>query len=128
MQLLRCGGARCRSDQLEELEDGGWRPIDPAGSRDGYRDMADFVAEVPDRRAAELLDRAISGRGAFRRFKDTLFEFPDLREPWFRFRDARATRRAIDWLEFEQLVSPEDAERARAAPAGGAGRPGGAVE
>ncbi|MGQ0575340.1 MAG: UPF0158 family protein [Pseudonocardia sp.] len=98
----------------EELFENGWRRIETGDSRGGYRDMADFVAEVPDRRAAELLDRAITGRGAFHRFKDTLFEFPDLRERWFRFRDARARRRALDWLEFEDLVSPEDAERARA--------------
>lgn len=32
-----------------------------------------------------------------------------------RFRDARARRRALDWLEFEELIRPEDAERARAA-------------
>ena len=56
--------------------------------------MAEFVAAVHHRRAADLLDRAISGRGAFRRFKDTLFEFPELRDTWFRFRDARARRRA----------------------------------
>ena len=56
--------------------------------------MAEFVAGVHHRRAAELLDRAIAGRGAFRRFKDTLFEFPELREQWFRYRDARSRRRA----------------------------------
>lgn len=102
-------------DGDETPEEDGWAYIHAADSREAYRDMADFVAAVPDRRAADLLDRAITGRGAFRRFKDVLFDFADLREAWFRFRDARATRRALDWLEDAGLVEPADAERARAA-------------
>ena len=66
--------------------------------------MAEFVAGVHHRRAAELLDRAIAGRGAFRRFKDTLFEFPELREQWFRYRDARSRRRAVRWLADAGLI------------------------
>ena len=66
--------------------------------------MAEFVAGVHHRRAAELLDRAIAGRGAFRRFKDTLFEFPELREQWFRYRDARSRRRALRWLADAGLI------------------------
>jgi predicted nucleotidyltransferase len=91
------------------------RRIDPLPSREGYGDMEDFIARVPDRRAADLLGRAIAGRGAFRRFKDTLFEFPALREAWFRFRDARMQRRAIEFLADEGLVDPAAAERALAA-------------
>lgn len=86
------------------------REIEPVPSRDGYRDMADFVAGVRHRRAADLLERALSGRGAFRRFKDTLLEFPELREQWFRFRDARAARRALRWLADEGLVDGAAAE------------------
>ena len=52
------------------------RLIEPLPSSVGYGDMEDFIADVPDRRAADLLVRAIAGRGAFRRFKDTLFGFP----------------------------------------------------
>jgi predicted nucleotidyltransferase len=87
----------------EPAEDG-WLEIGSVASHEGYRDMAEFVAGVHHRRAAELLDRAIAGRGAFRRFKDTLFEFPELREQWFRYRDARSRRRALRWLADEGLV------------------------
>lgn len=76
----------------------GARCIDPIPSAEAYRDMQDFVARVPDRRAADLLSRAVEGRGAFRRFKDTLFEFPELRDTWFEFHDVRMRRRAIEWL------------------------------
>src|SRR5689334_24141960 len=82
----------------------GWLEIGSVASHEGYRDMADFVAGVHHRRAAELLDRAIAGRGAFLRFKDTLFEFPELREQWFRYRDARSRRRAVWWLADAGLI------------------------
>jgi len=92
--------------QPGEPGEDGWREIGSVPSHEGYRDMAEFVAGVHHRRAAELLDRAIAGRGAFRRFKDTLFEFPELREQWFRYRDARTRRRALRWLADEGLVEP----------------------
>lgn len=98
---------------------GGPRPsgrrIRRTESHESYQDMAQFVAAVHHRRAADLLDRAISGRGAFRRFKDTLVEFPDLRDQWFRYRDARARRRALRWLADEGLVDRAVAERLAAA-------------
>jgi predicted nucleotidyltransferase len=85
-------------------DESGAHYIDPIASHEAYRDMQDFVARVPDRRAADLLERAIEGRGAFRRFKDTLFEFPELRETWFKFHDVRMRRRAIEWLVDVGLV------------------------
>ena len=82
----------------------GARGIDPIPTGEAYGDMQDFVARVQDRRAADLLGRAIEGRGAFRRFKDTLFEFPELRDTWFKFHDVRMRRRAIEWLVDCRLV------------------------
>jgi hypothetical protein len=95
----------------QQLADAGWVRIRRTESHESYRDMADFVASVHRRRAADLLDRAINGPGAFRRFKDTLVEFPDLRHTWYRFRDARGRRRALAWLVGEGLLSEDDAER-----------------
>lgn len=88
------------------------RRIDPIDSRESYQDLAGFTAMVRDPRAHDLLDHAIAGRGAFRRFKDTLAEFPDLRTAWFKFHDTRLERRAIEWLRDESLISDEEADRA----------------
>jgi predicted nucleotidyltransferase len=93
-------------------EERGLRPIEPTPSGEGYGDMEDFIELVRDIRARGLLGRAIEGRGAFRRFKDTLFEFPELREAWFRFHDVRLERRAIEWLVDEGLVAEEAASKA----------------
>ncbi|HEV2010838.1 MAG TPA: UPF0158 family protein [Candidatus Limnocylindria bacterium] len=95
----------------------GFRRIEPLGSGESYADMEEFTERVGDRRARDLLGHAIAGRGAFRRFKDTLHEFPELRKEWFAFHDARMARRAIDWLRDEGLIAEAAAERAMAAQA-----------
>lgn len=102
-------------DECDELERERLIVVEPTPSREGYRDMEDFIARVRDPRARELLARAIAGRGAFRRFKDALFDRPELREAWFGFRDARGERRAIAWLRREGLIDVAAAERATAA-------------
>jgi hypothetical protein len=99
-------------DDVPDPEDSGAYHIEPIPSFEAYSDMQDFVERVPDRRAADLLGRAIEGRGAFRRFKDTLYEFPDLREAWFKFHDVRMRRRAVNWLVDASLVDESEAEAA----------------
>ena len=88
--------------------------VDAGDSRAAYQDMGDFTALVGDARACDLLTRALEGRGAFRRFKDTLLDYPELRQEWFAFHDRRMRRRAIDWLVDQHLVSGEAAGRALA--------------
>ena len=95
-------------------ESRGLRPVDPMSSHDGYEEMQAFIERVRDPRSRHLLERAIAGRGAFRRFKDTLLDFPELRDAWFRFHDARLERRAIRWLLDEDLIDGASAERALA--------------
>jgi Uncharacterised protein family (UPF0158) len=85
-------------------------PIEPLPTEVGYGDMEAFVACVRDPRARDLLERSIAGRGAFRRFKDTLLDFPDLRRAWFEFHDARGERRALEWLLERELVEPGPAQ------------------
>ncbi len=73
--------------------------VDRRESHDAWQVMADFVAEVPDPRMRERLERAIAGKGAFRRFKDELFSDPDVREKWFAFEQETKREWARDWLE-----------------------------
>jgi len=61
--------------------------------------MEDFIATVKDEHLVELLEVAINGRGAFRRFKDVLLRYPEERERWFQFKDERMQERALEWLE-----------------------------
>ena len=87
-------------------------PIDPLAANVWYPDMADFAEGVSDDDARRRLRRAIQGRGAFRRFKDELYEeYPDLVPAWHAFRDARAERRAVEWLLDQGLIGNETANR-----------------
>jgi hypothetical protein len=81
--------------------------IEPLPTAVGYSDMEDFVAQVRDPRVRDQLERAISGRGAFRRFKDALFDHPALRRAWFAFHDTRGERRGLEWLVEQGLLDPE---------------------
>lgn len=84
--------------------------IDPLPSYVWYQDMADFAAQLTDETASRRLERAIRGRGAFRHFRDELHEeHPDLVQVWQTFRDARAARRAVEWLLDEGLISSDAA-------------------
>jgi hypothetical protein len=86
--------------------------IDPLPSWVWYQDMADFAEAITDERAGRRLARAIQGRGAFRRFKDELHEeHPDLLPAWYAFRDARARRRAVQWLADNSLIDDGAADR-----------------
>lgn len=74
--------------------------------------MADFADGISDDRAGARLARAIRGRGAFRRFKDELHEeYPDLLPAWYAFRDARAQRRAMEWLVDNDIVDETPARK-----------------
>jgi hypothetical protein len=101
-------------DGAGEARAGRMLPIEPLPVAVGYGDMEDFVTYVRDAHARDLLERAIVGRRAFRRFKDALTEFPELRRAWFAFHDARGERRAIEWLAEHGLVPPDAAEAALA--------------
>ena len=86
--------------------------IHPLPSWVWYQDMADFAESMTDERAGRRLLRAIEGKGAFRRFRLELEEeYPQLLSAWYALRDARATRRAVEWLADNELIDHETAER-----------------
>ena len=67
-------------------------------SREAYQTMVRFAESVESEELRRLLDVALNGRGAFRRFKDVLYDFPDERERWFAFNNAELREYATDWL------------------------------
>jgi hypothetical protein len=64
----------------------------------GYNDMVEFIADVEDEHLRELLDIAVRGKGAFRRFKDVLYGYPETRQQWFEFKDEQMRQRVVRWL------------------------------
>lgn len=63
-----------------------------------YGMMEDFIEDLPDGEQKYTLSMAINGRGAFRRFKDTIHRF-GLEDSWYPFRDKCYARVARRWCE-----------------------------
>ena len=72
-------------------------------SRDGYRDMEEFIKTVKNAQLRDRLEQAISGKGAFRRFKDVLAYHDSERERWFAFKRDCLRERMLEWLEDEGI-------------------------
>ena len=86
--------------------------IDPLPSYVWYQDMVDFADGISDRDAGDPLSRALEGKGAFRRFKNELYQrHPELIPVWHAWRDARARVRAVQWLADEGLIDEDAAQR-----------------
>lgn len=90
----------------------------PLYSRE-YRLMTEFVDTVEDDDLARLLDAALAGRSAFRRFDGTLGAWPAERARWEAFRHAALLRWAAAWLRaqgveprWEPIVPEVEAELA----------------
>jgi hypothetical protein len=94
-------------DQIE-ADYNRYERIPTAESHEGYEDMADFIATVDNERLAELLEVAINGKGAFRRFKDVLLNYPEERERWFQFKGERMEERALEWLDDIDVTLAEE--------------------
>ena len=87
-----------QEDEDESDDPDRWLWVHCEGSRDGYRDMELFIGTVRDPGRADRLEIAISGRGAFRRFKDVLARWPGELERWYAFSAERQRGRARAWL------------------------------
>ncbi len=89
--------------------------VEPAASREQYKWMERFVSHVTDEPLRERLIIAIDGKGAFRRFKDVLLNYPTERERWFSYRSDLLHWHMQKWLEKEQ-IEPKDAPTWGTAP------------
>lgn len=79
-----------------------WLRFDRVGSRDGWRDMFDFAQRQRDAGVRERLERAVSGAGAFRRFREAVHD-EDLTQQWHAFVADRQLGRAREFLAGEGI-------------------------
>jgi hypothetical protein len=95
--LGRARRRRCAEpDNLDVDDPDRWLAVWREGFRAAYRDVLDFAASRTDLGMVAQLDSALTGRGAFGRFKRVLSEWPDDRAEWLAFADdcSRGRRRA----------------------------------
>lgn len=67
-----------------------------------YSIMENFIGRLSDNRKRAILDEAILGRGAFRRFKDKVYNL-DLEEAWFHYKYEVYYNIAKRWCEENQI-------------------------
>jgi hypothetical protein len=89
---------------MEEIEGSDdYVAVERISSHEAYQWMVDFVDEVvapTDEQAAEKLYIALDGKGAFRRFKDTLYRVDEQwRQAWYQWKDRRLEATVQEWLE-----------------------------
>jgi Uncharacterised protein family (UPF0158) len=63
-----------------------------------YGIMSDFIGTVEDIGFAGKLRTAISGKGAFKRFRETVDEDDAMRRRWLAYRTKRHYHLALDWM------------------------------
>lgn len=94
-----------------DLDEVDWIAIGGEGSHEAYGDMEEFADAVRDPRLRERFHDALSGKGAFRRFRDVVYNTPEeLGQVWNGFSDLRSQERALRWLVREGLVEAAEAE------------------
>jgi len=77
---------------------------------DEYEIMERFCLYFSDEKISNVLLSKIRGSGAFRRFKDTIYQYR-IEEDWFRFRDEAYKEIAVAWLESHGFEYADDMNR-----------------
>ena len=67
-----------------------------------YRIMEEFIYELPAGKNQDVLTGAIQGRGAFRRFKDKLYDL-NLEKQWYQYREEAYEKIARQWSERHKI-------------------------
>lgn len=94
---------RQHRDQLREIEGSDdWILMPAKVTHEEYRIMERFCLSQ-DEKLVELLMTAISGKGAFRRFKDVIYRH-GLSNAWHAYHDAWATEEIKNWLEVSGIA------------------------
>ena len=86
------------SDMIDEDEDDRFVRLPSQREINEYGMMEEFVNSIRNDNQRATLEMAISGRGAFRRFKDTVIRF-GIEKKWYAFRDKEYLRVAREWCE-----------------------------
>ncbi len=63
-----------------------------------YKSMSEFIGTVEDPTLKEELSNALNGKGAFRRFKGILIDYPKERKRWHGYNAKAMKREIIEWL------------------------------
>ena len=89
-------------DELKQSIEAGterYMYIEPIDSSESFRVMEEFVGQLEEGNIQNELFQALRRRKPFRQFKDTMYQYPGIKEEWFWYHDQRMTEIASHWLE-----------------------------
>ena len=86
-----------QQEAYDALDEHGFYRLPEQRDLNEYHTMECFIDTLPAT-ACNRLTTAISGRGAFRRFKDEIHRL-GVEKDWYEYRDAAQNRIAIEWCE-----------------------------
>ena len=89
----------------ERLDEHGFFRLPTQYDRHDYRIMEDFVSSLSPEPGSRL-SRVMHGRGAFRRFKDTVINM-GLDNDWYKWRDDSYRKMAVEWCEEHEIEYTE---------------------
>ena len=99
------------SDMIDEDEDDRFIRLPSQREINEYGMMEEFVSNVRNDSQRVALEIALSGRGAFRHFKDTVIRF-GIEKNWYAFRDKEYLHVAREWcVENDVEYEPADADQ-----------------
>ena len=74
---------------------------------DEYNIMVEFCDSLDNGRKADQLLNALNGRGAFRKFKDTIIRL-NVEKKWYNYRDEALRNVAMDWCKENGIEEIDD--------------------
>ena len=86
-----------QEEAYDALDEHGFYRLPEQRELNGYRTMEEFIDTLPSP-VRDRLSSAISGRGAFRRFKDEVRRL-GVEKDWYEYKDAAQRQIAIEWCE-----------------------------
>ena len=112
------------SQELEDMIEEGWQTrffgLPSKFDIHEYHIMEEFVWSLPEGKQQNTLESAIQGRGAFRRFKDTVYRF-GLEQKWYDFQAEKYRELAMEWCESHGFGYRDGKAEEKTAGAGGNG-------
>ncbi len=102
------GITRYDQEQLQQAEQilynpDRYIPVEGLSADDLNRMMSDFVRTVEDAELKKLLQNAAQGKGAYRRFRETLAHYPQEMQRWVEFEKKAVLEFAQDWLDLNGI-------------------------
>lgn len=86
------------AESIVNNEGGRYADIPRKPSYEAYNLMVEFTSSVTNKNLKEKLDIALDSKGAFRRFKNVIADYPDEEKRWFAFKDKKLREEVVEWL------------------------------